>query len=171
MATPLGHSIVGYTVARLAGVNSRQGLMLSVAAASLPDIDFLLGLVANGDPRSLHREAITHTGVFPLLVGAATGIAAVGWALLRGRRPSAREVLRPAALATALVGSHVIMDPLPLPYDSTESEWGTARQIVAGQAWNAVIDLAVYGGLAMAILGENNGNGRPADAWLKQSPS
>lgn len=141
-------------------------MMLSVAAASLPDVDFLMGLVANGDPRSLHREAITHKRVFPLLVGAATGVAATAWALLRGHRPTAREVLRPAALATALVGSHVIMDPLPLPYDSTSDLWGTSGQIVAGQAWNAVIDLAVYGGLAMAILRENGPADVAPDAWL-----
>lgn len=163
MATPLGHSIVGYTVARLAGVSSRRGLTLSVAAASLPDIDFLMGFVANGDARSLHREAITHKRVFPLLVGAATGVAAAAWALLRGRPPTPRAVLRPAALATALVGSHLLMDPLPLPYDSTSAQWGTSHQIVAGQAWNAVIDVAVYGSLAMLILGENGANGRAAE--------
>ena len=105
MATPLGHSIVGYALARAAGVRHPAALGVSIAAACLPDVDFLLGYVTQGDLLSLHHEVITHKPVFPLLVGAATGAVASGVALLRGRKPRARDVLPPAALATRPVAS------------------------------------------------------------------
>ena len=81
MATPVGHSIVGYTLARAAGVTSPKGLALAVGAASLPDVDFLLGYVATGDPLSHHRQVITHKPAFPLLVGVVTGLVAGARAL------------------------------------------------------------------------------------------
>src|SRR3990172_4927923 len=59
MATPIGHGIVGYTIARAAGVRSRKGLALSIGAASLPDVDLLLGYMANHDLLSLHPQLIT----------------------------------------------------------------------------------------------------------------
>lgn len=164
MATPLGHSIIGYTVARAAGVKSRRGMALAMGAASLPDIDFLLGYVANGDLFSLHREVITHKRLFPLLVGAATGMAAAGIAILSGRSPTPARVLRPAALATALVGSHLVMDPLPLPYESAPHQLARYREVLAVQAWNAVIDMAVYGSLAMLLLGSNGTDGQAKEA-------
>jgi len=165
MATPVGHSIVGYMVARAAGVSSRKGLAIAIGAANLPDIDFLLGYVANGDLRSMHREVITHKPAFPLLVGSAAGLAVGAFSLLRGRRPAANDILGPAALATALVSSHVAMDPLPLPYDSMEVDQGGRVEVLATQAWNAVIDTAVYGLLAIIAMertglnGNGNGNG------------
>lgn len=163
MATPLGHSIIGYTLARVAGVQSPGGLALALGAASLPDVDFLLGYVTNGDARSLHHEVITHRPVFPLMVGAAAGLAAAGGALVRGRVPTPGQVLRPAALATALVGSHILMDPLPLPYDNMRPRTSNPWEVVAAQAWNAVIDMAVYGTLAILALERNGTNGRVTD--------
>lgn len=157
MATPLGHSIVGYTIARAAGVRSLRAMALAVGAASLPDVDFLLGYAATGDARSLHREVITHKPVFPFIVGAATGLAAIGVALVRGRLPSPGDVLRPAALATALVGSHVVMDTLPLPYDDMPARTRGVPDQIAGQAWNGVIDIAAYGTIAMLALQQRNG--------------
>ncbi len=163
MATPVGHSIVGYTLARAAGVRSRTALAAAIGAASLPDVDFILGYMTNGDARSLHHEVITHKPAFSLLVGAATGAAAVAASLLLRRRlPAPGEVLRPAALAAALVGSHVAMDKLPLPYDTAQRWWGSAGQVVAAQGWNAVIDLAVYGTVAMVALGRNDAAEAPA---------
>lgn len=157
MATPLGHSIVGYGLARAAGLKSRGAFALAMGAACLPDVDFLAGYVQNGDLRSLHHEVITHKPIFPLLVGAATGAAIAGFSLLRGRRPKMREVARPAALASLLVGSHVVMDLLPLPYDTMPASAGYPVQIAATQAWNAVIDLAAYGLLASLVM-ERNGH-------------
>lgn len=164
MATPVGHSIVGYTLARAAGVKSPQGLALAVGAASLPDIDFLLGYVATGDPLSHHRQVITHKPAFPLLVGVVTGLVAGARALLQGRLPTPGEVLRPAALATALVGSHIAMDPLPLPYDATPLRTKGLAEVLAAQAWNAVIDMAFYGTAATLLFERNGTNGKRAEA-------
>lgn len=161
MATPLGHSIIGYALARAAGVESRRAFALAMGAASLPDVDFLAGYVQNGDVRSLHHEVITHKPIFALLVGAATGAAVAGFSLLRGRRPKTREVAGPAALASVLVGSHVAMDLLPVPYDTMPSRSVGLVQATATQAWNAVIDLAVYGIVAAFVLERN---GQTSDA-------
>ena len=137
---------------------------MALGAANLPDIDFLLGYVANGDARSLHREVITHKRSFPLLVGTATGVAAAAASLIRGRRPTLKEVLRPAAIATALVSGHIAMDPLPLPYDSMPARSGSRLEALATHSWNAVIDMAVYGILAMLALERNGANGHAPDA-------
>lgn len=164
MATPLGHSIVGYTLARAAGVRSPSAVALSIGAANLPDIDLLLGYMTTGDVLSLHHEVITHKPVFPLLVGAAAGLGAAAVSLLRGERPRLRRLLKPIALAGALVGSHVAMDPLPLPYDGTSPRTGGTAEVVAAQAWNAVVDMAFYGILAVLIFERNGANGRKAEA-------
>ena len=166
MATPLGHSIVGYTVARAAGVHSPVAMALAVGAANLPDVDFLLGYVANGDVFSLHHEVITHKPSFPLLVGTGVGALAATASIARGRRPRLREIARPAALATALVGSHVVMDRLPVPYDNMPRRNASFWEAVASQAWNAVLDMAVYGSTAALLFerGERAPNGRNPDA-------
>lgn len=162
MSTPVGHSIVGYTLARLFGVKSAWGQAAAMGVASLPDVDFIMGYVANGDALSLHHRTITHRPAFPVLVGAATGVLAAGIARLRGRKAGAAAVLRPAALATALVGSHVAMDPLPLPYRFMWYRWGSFGQVVAANGWNAVVDLAVYGGLAALLLSGDRREAEPA---------
>ncbi len=164
MATPVGHTIVGYTLARAAGVTSPPALVASIGAACLPDIDFLLGYIANRDAFSLHREVITHKPVFSLLVGAATAVAATGWSLLRGRAPTPGRVLRPAALATALVASHLAMDPLPLLYEDMALRPHGIQQLAAAEMWNVVVDLAVYGGLAMLVFNKLALNQDPAQA-------
>ena len=146
-------------MARAAGIKSRRGLALSMGAASLPDIDFLLGYVTNGDALSLHKEVITHKRSFPLLVGTATGVLAAAASLIRGKRPTPKDILRPAAIATALVSSHIVMDPLPLPYDSMPARESSRLEAMATQSWNAVIDMAVYGILAMMALERNGTNG------------
>ncbi len=161
MATPLGHSIIGYAIARAAGVESRRAFALAMGAASLPDVDFLAGYVQNGDVRSLHHEVITHKPIFALMVGAATGVAAAGISLLRGERPKARQVAKPAVLATALVGSHVVMDLLPLPYDTMPPSSIGPIEAAVTQAWNAVIDVAAYGLFAILVMERN---GEHADA-------
>jgi hypothetical protein len=159
MATPIGHSIVGYTLARAAGIRSRPALALAIGAANLPDVDFALGYVTNGDVYSLHHEVITHRPVFPLLAGIAAGVGAAALSLVtkRGLRPW--RSLRVGALTATLVGSHLAMDPLPLPYDSFSPKPERFWPIIASEAWNAVIDMAVYGGVAMAVLSRENGNG------------
>ena len=151
MATPVGHSIMGYVLAKRAGVQSRTSLALSIAAACLPDSDMLLGYVANGDPFSVHREE-THRPAFAFFVG---GVTAAAVALMRRTQPTSPEALRPAAVATALVASHVVMDRLRLPYDTMSPRSLTFQQAAVTHAWNAVIDFAIYGGLAMLLLGRS----------------
>ncbi len=163
MATPLGHSIVGYALARATGVKSPGAMALAVVAANLPDVDFLMGYVANGDVFSLHHEVITHKPVFPLIVGAGVGAIAAAASLARGRGPSARSVARLALLASAFVGSHVVMDRLPIPYDNMPRKNASFWEAVASQSWNAVIDMAVYGSIA-ALLFERGSNGRTPEA-------
>ena len=155
MATPLGHSIVGYALGRAAGLESRGAFALAMTAASLPDVDFLAGYVQNGDVRSLHHEVITHKPIFALMVGAATGAAVAGFSLLRGQPPKAQDVAKPAALATALVASHVAMDLLPLPYDTMPPSSVGPVEAALTQGWNAVIDVAAYGIMAMLVLDRN----------------
>jgi membrane-bound metal-dependent hydrolase YbcI (DUF457 family) len=69
-----------------------------VVMANLPDVDFLLGALADGSPRSWHRGP-THS-----LVGAV--VAAAVAALLIGRRRFGPVFL----LGAALVGSHLVAD-------------------------------------------------------------
>lgn len=148
MATPVGHSIVGYVMARAAGVESPLGLAAAVGAASLPDVDMALGYLAAGDPFSLHHEIITHEPAFAVLAGVATGLAV----RLRGRSRRPGEALRAGLLATGLVGAHIVMDLLPVPYDTMPLRRSSRLQGSLTHAWNAVIDLAVYGGLALLVL-------------------
>jgi len=163
MATPLGHSIIGYAVARAAGVRSRRSMALAIGAANLPDVDFLAGYFSNGDVLSLHREVITHRPVFPLIAGGLAGLAATALALARGERPGVGNVVRPAALASALVSTHVLMDRLPVPYDVMPIRNASTSEVFLTEAWNAVVDMATYGTLAVLAL-ERNGNGRKAEA-------
>jgi len=127
-------------------------MALAVVAANLPDVDFLMGYVANGDVFSLHHEVITHKPPFPLIVGIGVGALAAAGSIARGRRPRAREIARPALLAGAFVGSHVLMDRLPLPYDNMPRKNASFWEAIASQSWNAVIDMAVYGSLAALLF-------------------
>jgi hypothetical protein len=151
MATPLGHSIVGLLIARAFGVESLTGKLFAIGAASLPDVDVPVGHLATGEPLALHHKIITHEPPFALAAGAIAGVgAAVRWGPGTGGRA--------AAFTIALVGSHLVMDLLPLPYDSTPMRSSSRKQAVLTHAWNWVIDLAVYGGLTVA-LGRSRRNG------------
>jgi hypothetical protein len=154
---------VGYALARAAGVRSPVATALAIGAANLPDVDFLMGYVANGDVFSLHHEVITHKPPFPLIVAAAVGALSAATAAARGKRLRVRDVARPALLAGAFVGSHVVMDRLPLPYDNMPRKNASFWEAVASQAWNAVIDMAFYGSLA-ALLVERGQVSAPAEA-------
>lgn len=158
MATPLGHCIVGYLLARAAGIRSPAGLAAAVGAANLPDVDAAFSHIVSGDPFSLHRK-ITHQPVFPLVVGAATGMTI---AVLGRGSSRLRSGLRAGALTAALVGSHVAMDVAPLPYDTMSLKSARLAQAAVTHAWNAVIDLTVYGALAMLVFGRAGG-GRDQD--------
>ncbi len=144
MATPLGHSIVGLLVARAAGVDAVAGRLFAIGAASLPDVDVFLGQLATGEAFGLHHRIVTHKPQFAVAAAVAAGLA-VG--LIQGRRAG----LRAGAFVGALVGSHVAMDRLPLPYDTMDTHHAPFWLQVTTHGWNAVIDLALYGGMAMAM--------------------
>jgi hypothetical protein len=144
MATPLGHTIVGLLLARAFGIESIAGRMFAIGAASLPDVDVPVGHLATGEPLALHHKLITHEPPFAVAAGVVAGAAA-------GLRSGSGAGIRAASFTMALVGSHLVMDLLPLPYDTTKMRSVGARQAVLTHAWNWVIDLAVYGGLAVAL--------------------
>jgi hypothetical protein len=149
MATPLGHSIVGLLIARAFGVETVTGRLYAIGAASLPDVDVPVSHLATGEPLALHHRILTHEPVAALIAGSVVGATVTG---LRGRRAGARA----GAFTAALVGSHIVMDLLPLPYDTTPMRSVPARQALLTHAWNAVIDLAIYGGLARLVRGTAN---------------
>lgn len=71
MPLPLGHAVVGYSVAAASGVRFRQrtwtALLFSLVVANLPDADFLPGALAD-DPVLYHRT-IAHTLPAAVLCG------------------------------------------------------------------------------------------------------
>lgn len=102
MALPLAHATGGYLVyeaLRPIGPHRPALLILAVALANAPDLDFVPGLLA-GRPGAWHRGA-THSIV------AALGVAAVAWMAVR-RRCSAPA--RIAALAGVAWASHLVID-------------------------------------------------------------
>lgn len=105
MPLPLGHTAIGLAIGETAqetdGHRSRLGAFLTAAIlANLPDVDVLLGLLAQGNANLFHRGP-THSLLFALLAG---GLAANLWRL---GRPMPR--LR-FYLCFSLVFSHVLAD-------------------------------------------------------------
>ena len=84
MATPIGHSLAGYAVycfCRMDKSHTRFSLLLSIAMANAPDLDFLPGSLM-GKPALFHR-GITHSVGFAL---AASAMIAGGYRLKRKYR-------------------------------------------------------------------------------------
>ena len=104
MATPLGHSLAGYALARRAG-GERAPLalaLLGVVMANAPDLDFLPGILV-GHP-ALYHQGPTHSLGFGLLASLAV---AGAWAL------AARRAFAPIlALGVLAWASHLFLDML-----------------------------------------------------------
>jgi len=99
------------TIARRLGVRSKTGLGAAAVAGSLPDIDIILGLLVHGDPWKIHRQG-THTANFAVTAGALAGLAGVvGAEAVEGER----DLLADALVGAAVVGSHVLLDKVPVP--------------------------------------------------------
>ncbi len=96
-------------VARRLGVRSRLGLVAAALAASLPDVDIILGLLLYRDAWKLHRQG-THTLNFALTAGALAGLAGVAGA---ESVDGERDLLADALTGAAVVGSHVALDRVP----------------------------------------------------------
>jgi membrane-bound metal-dependent hydrolase YbcI (DUF457 family) len=111
LATPIGHGVMGATIARRLGVKSPLGLMAAALAASLPDADIIVGALIHSDAWTYHRQG-THTLRFALTAGAAAG--ALGL-VRRDSLPGERDIVLDALLGAVIVGSHVPLDATPLP--------------------------------------------------------
>lgn len=113
MATPLGHSLIGLALARRLGVRSPAGMALAVLAASLPDGDVVLSYALHRDPWKIHRT-FTHEPGFALFAGVVLG--ALGMAIDPAPGDADRDLVADALTGAALVGSHVVLDHINLPY-------------------------------------------------------
>lgn len=143
MSTPVGHTLVGLTLARRLGVTSPLSLAATVVAASLPDADVLAGLALHGDAWKLHRKA-THTLPFTVAVGFAAGVAGV----IRVHRPDGRrDVIADGLAGALLVTSHLVMDRTPFPYFPTKKTT-PKHLLMKHHRRNWTVDGAVFGYVA-----------------------
>ncbi|MBI4635614.1 MAG: metal-dependent hydrolase [Candidatus Rokubacteria bacterium] len=107
MPTPVGHSLGGLVVAlwlsphrRLSDLlRDRERLLYIVLLANLPDVDFVIGFFAFGDPQWLHGK-LTHGVLFAVLVAG----------LLAQVPRFGPTTARRFRLALALLLSHSLMD-------------------------------------------------------------
>ncbi len=141
MASPIGHGLIGMTVARRLGVRSRAGLAAAAIAGSLPDVDIIVGKLVHDDPWKIHRQG-THTINFAATAGALAGLAGI----VRSESVEGeRDLLMDALIGAAVVGSHVVADKVPIP------------RIPLGPAFigmtlaNWVVDAAIWGAAAFVL--------------------
>ena len=104
MCTPLGHSLVGYSIYRNQHVlQSRTPWMMFfqvVLISILPDIDFVFGTMV-GNPNRYHH-LWTHSLAFVLLVG---GLYGLGYTLLKRKNG-----FKAGGVVSGIVLSHIILD-------------------------------------------------------------
>ncbi len=147
MSTPIGHSLVGLTLARRLGVRSPFGMAATIAAASLPDADIIVGMLVHGDPWRFHRKR-THTLGFAMTVGALAGVTGV---VSAGSVEGERDLIADALVGAALVGSHVALDAMWFPYISPKllpKRGAHAKKVAGVSALNWLLDAVVYGAFA-----------------------
>jgi membrane-bound metal-dependent hydrolase YbcI (DUF457 family) len=136
MATPIGHGLIGMTLARRMGVRSKSGLAAAAIAGSLPDVDIIIGKLVHNDPWKIHRQG-THTINFATAAGALAGLAGIVRAeSIQGER----DLLMDAMIGAAVVGSHVVLDKVPipaLPYGPAFIGTSLANWVVDAVIWSA----------------------------------
>jgi len=151
MSTPVGHTLVGLALARRLGVSSPVGLGAAIVAASLPDVDVIAGVAVHGDPWKLHRKG-THTPGFALSTGMLAGFAGI---VSAGSAEGERDLVADALTGAILVGSHLVLDKLPIPYLKIRK--GAPRGVILRRsAMNWAIDLVVYGLVASTLSRRND---------------
>ena len=151
MASPIGHSIVGMALARRLGVRSRPLLAATALAASLPDADIVAGwLLRRDDPWKLHRK-VTHTADFAVTTGALAGMAGI---LRAENADGERDLVRDALVGGAVVGSHIVLDAVPIP----ALRWGPAVLRMSLANW--IADALIWGAVAWAIWPHNDESDR-----------
>ncbi len=139
MATPLGHGLVGLLIARRMGVQSPGQLFVAALAASLPDIDIIVGQMLHRDPWRLHRK-VTHRPAFAITAGMVAGF---GGLFRGGGVDGDRDLVVDALTGAAIVGSHVVLDGIKLPFYVPTKPGARGR--VKNEALNMLIDLLVFG--------------------------
>ena len=134
-------------IARRLGVRSRLVLAITALAASLPDVDIIVGLLLYGDRQKLHRKG-THTLNFALTAGALAGLAGI----LRAESiEGERDLVADAIVGATIVGSHVALDAVPIP----EIEIGPSFLDMTLANW--IIDAVVWSGVAWAVWPKERG--------------
>lgn len=141
MASPIGHGLVGMALAKRLGVTSRTGLAATGLAASLPDVDIIVGMLLYRDPMKLHRKG-THTLNFALTAGALAGMAGV---LGAESHEGERDLLADAVVGAAVVGSHVALDRVPIP------EIPVGPTFLGMSLANWIVDAAIWGTAAWLL--------------------
>ena len=151
MATPIGHALVGTVIARRLGITSGMGTAAAIVAAGLPDVDVLAGLAMHGDPWKLHKHGKrTHTAGFALTSGMFAGVAGL---ISAGNVEGERDLIADALAGALLVGSHIVLDAVPLPYLKRPKDGGRAMNPVVRNLFNLALDAVVYGAITRAMLG------------------
>jgi membrane-bound metal-dependent hydrolase YbcI (DUF457 family) len=143
MSTPVGHTLIGLTLARRLGVRSPLGMATSVVAASFPDIDVIAGIALHRDPWKLHRQH-THTFGFALSSGMVAGFAGL---ISAGSADGDRDLIADSLAGAVLVASHVVLDKLPFPYMPVK-KWMSSDVKRRNSAINWLVDAAVFGAIA-----------------------
>ncbi len=145
MASPIGHALVGVTLARLMGMRSSAGMAAAVVAAGLPDADVIAGAVLHGNPWKLHvHGAGTHTVGFALTSGMLAGF---GGLVSAGSAEGERDLMVDTLAGAVLVGSHIVLDAMPLPYLKIQKGTPT-REAIRKSAFNWILDAVIYGAIA-----------------------
>ena len=146
MASPIGHTLVGIALARRLGVRSPVGTGAAVVAASLPDIDTIASWAMHGDPWKMHRKG-THTIGFALTSGMVAGFAGI---VSAGTAEGERDLIADAMTGALLVGSHIVIDKLPIPYLPIK-KGASLSTVLWKSAINWGLDAVLYGLVARAI--------------------
>jgi membrane-bound metal-dependent hydrolase YbcI (DUF457 family) len=148
VASPIGHALVGMTLARRMGMTSPAGMAAGVVAAGLPDFDVFAGIALHRDPWKLHvRGAGTHTLGFALASGMLAGF---GGLIGAGSAEGERDLIADVFAGAVLVGSHILLDVMPLPYLKLRKGM-PARQKIRRSAVNWTLDALVYGFVAARL--------------------
>ncbi|HXH09751.1 MAG TPA: metal-dependent hydrolase [Alphaproteobacteria bacterium] len=103
MATPVGHSLLGFAIGKLTGGSGAMSpwrwYAFCAVAANAPDLDFLPGLFA-GDVNRFHQSA-SHSLVAALIFGLAVALVAL---------LSRHRVVRGGIAGVGLYASHLLLD-------------------------------------------------------------
>jgi hypothetical protein len=118
----------------------------AVVAAGLPDADVIASLALHRDPWKLHGGG-THTLGFALTSGMLAGLAGL---VSAGSAEGERDLIADALAGAVIVGSHILLDAMPLPYRKAR-EGAPARETAWKTAVNWTLDGIVYGWVAARL--------------------